>query len=122
MNSFRYHIPSYVDVERPPNVEFATTADLLKLDVFERYKTYQGFSHFALSDNCVLGILDEGFNWRVLGKIADVSDITLPQWEGWKFRAKLADGTETVLGQEVRSSCGRELTLYDGSIAIDLRE
>ena len=120
MNSFRQHIPAFVEVDHPPAIPFETTADLLALPVVQRYKG-STFSRFAMSDKCLMVIEDDGFQWWVVGFIADPSAIDLPKWDGWKHLARLPDGREVVLTNEVVSSCGGQLTLRDGTVATDVR-
>jgi hypothetical protein len=68
-----------------------------------------------------MAIRKDGLEWWVLGYTKEPVD--LPKWEGWKFEARLADGTERIVsGSEVRSSCGDVLTLADGSVATNLRK
>ena len=122
MNQFTQHIPSFVDRRDPaPTTEFSTTEELLSLDVVQRYKGPK-FSHFALEGNCLMAISDEGFQWWVAGYIKDPSTVELPQWNGWKHRAELPDGSRVILsGDDVVSSCGDELTLRNGTKARNLR-
>jgi hypothetical protein len=121
-NTFWQHIPAYVDGDRPGPVTFSTTQELLALPVVQRYGKGADFSHFAMSDNALMEIADDGFYWWVVGHVADPTSIDLPKWNGGKYRAQLADGTKTVLSSEVTSSCGDELRLRDGSKATWLRE
>jgi hypothetical protein len=120
MNSFRQHIPTFVDTDgRPPDHNFETTQQLLDLEVVRRYSDVPGFSHFALEDNTLLSISDGGFHWWVAGFIKHPELVNLPQWEGWKFRV-LVNGKERILtGDEVVSSCGNVLTLRDGTQVVD---
>lgn len=122
MNSFRQHIPAYVEMDRPAPIPFESTADLLALEVVQRYRTTSdgAFSHFAMDDNTLMVISGEGFHWWVVGFIAHPDDIDLPRWTGWKHLARLADGREVVLTTEVVSACGGRLTLRDGSVATDV--
>ena len=122
MATFRQHIPAFVDIDGPPPVaEFSTTDELLALEIVHRYGKGPGFSHFAMSDNHLMEISDEGFEWWVVGSVSDPSAVDLPKWGGGKFRAELPDGSRVVLGSEVVSSCGDVLTLRDGTKARNLR-
>src|SRR3990167_9784089 len=120
MNSFRQHIPAFVDVDRPASIPFATTEDLLALEVMQRYKA-PNFSHFAMGDNTLMAISEEGYRWWVVGFITDPKAIDLPAWDGGKYLARLADGREVTLTRQttprVSSSCGGWLTLSDGTTA-----
>lgn len=121
MNTFRQHIPTFVyDGEPPHAYQFSTTEELLSLEVVQRYKR-EGFSHFAMRGHLLMAISDEGFHWWVVGSIADPATVDLPVWGGARYRARLPDGTITVLGKEVVSSCDDVLTLRDGTKAMDLR-
>ena len=123
MNKFKQHIPNFVDVDECSDwIEFETTQDLLKLEIVQRYGKRKDFSHFALSNSCLMEISDEGFHWWVVGYIADPSMVNLPQWEGRKHRAEMPDGSRVILTNEVVSSCGDVLTLRDGTKAKNLRD
>ena len=120
MNKFVQHIPSFVDHRgETPAADFETTEELLNLEVVKRY-IHEDFSHFALSDNCLMAVSDDGFKHWVVGFIKNAGDIDLPQWEGWKFRAELPNGNKVVLGSDVVSSYGDVLTLKDGTTAKNL--
>jgi len=121
MNEFTQHIPAFVDVrEKIPTHEFETIEDLLSLEVVKRYGQGKDFSHFALSDNHLMEISDDGFKWWVVGYIKNVKDLVLPKWEGGKYRAALPNGDKVILSSEVVSSCGDVLTLEDGTKAKNL--
>ncbi len=123
MNKFKQHIPNFVDTRGTviPDYEFETTDELLDLVVVKQY-IGEKFNHFALSDNWLMIIEDDGFKWWVIGSVKDTKDLDIPQWKGTKFRARMSDGTEKVLGyEEVSSSCGDILTLKDGTVATNLR-
>lgn len=117
MNRFKQYIPAFVDGFDPVCFEFETTEDLLNNEFVIYHSKKNGFSHFAMSDNCLMKISDDGFDWRVLGYIQNPENIDLPEWEGWKFRAILENGKEVVLSDEVVSSCLDTLTLKDGTKA-----
>ena len=122
MNRFVQHVPSFVYTdEKPLTGEFESTKDLLSLDVVKRYGNSDDFSHFAIGDNCLMEISDDGFKWWVVGYIKNPDDVDLPQWDGGKYRAELPSGKMVTLGQEVVMSCGNVLTLSDGSKAINLK-
>ncbi len=121
MNYFKQHIPNFVDMDKRPEwIPFATTEELLNLEVVKRYGRKKNFSHFAMSDNYLMVIADEGFIWRVVGRIKNPDEVDLPQWEGWKFRAEMPSGEQVILGDEVVVSCGDTLTLRDGTKARNL--
>ena len=121
MNRFKQHIPAFVDVdEKPLWHNFETTEDLLSLEIVKRY-IGKYFSHFALSDNHLMEISDDGFSWWVVGYIEDPSVVVLPQWEGWKFRAEMPDGSRRILSkEEAMSICGDKIMLRNGSFARNL--
>ena len=118
MNEFRQHIPNFVDIKAPLLDKFETTEDLLNLEIVQRYGKRKDFSHFAISDNCLMEISDEGFHWWVVGYIKKPNEVDLPKWDGGKYRAELPNGKKVILtSNEVYSSCGDELTLRDGTKA-----
>ena len=118
MNSFTQHIPSFVDTDTPSAFPFETTEELLDLEVVQRYSKKPGFSHFAMSRNALMEISDGGHFWWVVGYIGHPEQVTLPEWDGGRYRAELPSGERVELsGKDVRSSCGDELTLRDGTKA-----
>lgn len=121
MNTFTQHIPSFVDQREAPKPDkFSTTEELLELQAVKQWKRNPEFSHFAMKDNALMAILDDGFSWWVVGFIKHPEQVNLPQWEGWKFRAELPNGDLVKLGDEVISSCGAVLKLRDGTTARNL--
>lgn len=121
MNVFRQHVPRCVDIEADPPRAFSTTAELLALEVVQRFGKGKNFSHFAMSGNHLMEISDDGFMWWVIGTVAYPDAIELPKWDGGKYRAELPDGTQTILSKEVASSCGDTLYLTDGTRARNIR-
>lgn len=81
MNWFLQHIPGFVDIEeKPQKIPFETTEELLNLEVVKRYSSNPCFSHFAVSNNLLIEISDDGTHW-VVGYIGDTTKIKLPKWE-----------------------------------------
>lgn len=122
MNSFRQHIPAFARdgrEELPAPIPFETTADLIALDIVQRYKG-PTHSHFAMSGSHLMEISDDGYRHWVVGFIEHPEEVDLPQWAGWKHLVRLPDGREVTLTDEVVSSCGGQLTLRDGTIATDV--
>ena len=119
MNKFTQHMPNFVDTREPaPCAEFETTEDLLNLEIMQKCMRRKDFSHFAMQGNCLMEISDNGFFWWVIGYIKYPSKVDLPKWEGWKYKAKLPDGSRVILtGNEVIYVSGDILTLQDGTKA-----
>ena len=124
MNRIKQHIPSFIDLDRTQEwVEFSNTDDLLAIEFVNQWaKPMNGkpFSHFAISDNCLMAIHDNGFHWWVVGYIEKPGKVNLPKWYGGKHKAQMPDGTIKILTTEVASLCGDTLTLKDGTKAIDI--
>ena len=114
MNSFKQHIPTFVEIDEPPPIyEFKTTEELLALKVVQQYKD-KDFSYFALSGNCLMVVSKKGFHWWAVGYIKDPEAVDLPKWSGGQYRAKLPNGKKVILqNKEVISICGDVLTLRD---------
>ena len=118
MITFRRHRPAYVDGHEIRNEMYKTFQDLLEDDYLQRWASDKNFSHFAKSGNLIMCILNDGFSWWVMGRVEEEDQIDLPEWEGGKYNATLADGTETVLTKkEVSGSTGNTLFLHDGTRA-----
>lgn len=79
MNSFRQHIPAFVEVDKPKEVEFKTTEELLSIPAVLNYVD-KTFSHFAKSENYLMAIYENGNRWWVVGYIKNPEDIDLPIW------------------------------------------
>lgn len=88
MNEFRQHFPSSCDFDNPKEIKFSTTEELLNLDAVSSWKEKNKFSHFAISNNSLMAIFDEGYRWWVIGYIKYPENVDLPKWEGegklWK--------------------------------------
>lgn len=121
MNKITQHIPDYVEGLENITEEFHDYDSLVNIPFVRRFSEVEHFSHFAISDNCLMAIYKEGFEWWVVGYISDPSSVKLRTWDGGKYHA-LLDGKEVVLvGNEVKFSCGNTLTLYDGRTVEELR-
>jgi len=122
-NVFRQHIPRFVDdrgITRTV-VEFSSMEELFAIPDVIRCKSHKTFHGFAMSDEHLLALYDDGFNWSVVGSIKYPSVVYLPKWDGGKYRAELPDGTQTVLSKEVQSTCGDVLELLDGTRARNIK-
>ena len=119
MNTIRQYRPAFFEGFENETVEFSTDEELVKIPFVKNFSHYN-FSHYAVSDSCLMAIYDDGFEWWVIGTIQYPASVKLPRWNGGKFRA-LLDGKEVVLSKEVISSCGDVLTLRDGRKAKNLR-
>lgn len=120
MNRITQHRPAYVEGLENTTVEFDDYESLVRIPFVKQFAEITGFSHFAISDNALMAVYKEGFEWWVIGHIADPGAVKIKKWDGGKYHA-LLDGKEVVLGKEVKSSCGNMLTLYDGRVAENLR-
>lgn len=123
MRVFRQHYPRFIDMgdKEIPSHPFETVEELFDLGVVKRYSVVDNFNRFELSGNYLMRITDYGFGWWVVGHISDVTGLDIPEWKGWKFKAKMDDGTIKILEDEVISSCGDVLTLRDGTTAINTK-
>jgi hypothetical protein len=120
MNKFWFPRTSFHDPDYEPVVyEFETTEDLLALEPVRKHNSPG--AEFVISDGLLMVITKDGFEWWVVGRIEKPEEVNLPQWKGWKFLARLGDGTETVLSSEVYSICGDLITLKDGSTATRIK-
>ncbi len=121
MNRFKQHIPSFVEMgdDLPPEFDFTTTDELLASEIVRGYAKPD--AQFVMSGPWLMIVTDRGFHWWVVGSVSDPSAMDLPQWDGGKYRAELADGKQVTLTKEVASSCGNVLTLRDGTIARNIK-
>ena len=86
MNRFKQHVPNFIDGVTPVDLEFETLEELLAIPCLVKRASWPKFSHFAMSDDLLLVVLDEGFEWWVCGYIKNPSAVGLPKWEGPKHR------------------------------------
>lgn len=122
MKTFRQIRSSFNDPDdKMFSCQFETMEDLLHHDYVRRHTVYRHFFRFSIipRDNTLMAEFTDGFEWWVVGRIDDPSDLHLPEWRA-KYYA-LLDGEEVILVDEVVSSCGDELTLRDGRKARNLR-
>ena len=115
MNTYKpYRNPGFMDGQPgPPAVEFETTEDLLALG--DVRKSHSPDARYVMSDNYLMVLTHDGFEWWVLGRISDPSKIDLPKWRGAKMKVRFPDGREEVVQDgEVSVICGDEITLEDG--------
>lgn len=106
--------------DRLPIQEFNTTEELLNLPIFIDLAKKHGFTYFAKSFDVIYYVGDHGFERSIMGSIKYINNVDLPQLEGWKFHARLANGSITVLTSEVAKRMKDVLYLHDGTTAIDL--
>lgn len=85
MNHFKQHVPSCVTGVIPLEFDFETTEDLISHSYLQRY-VKNDFVEFAISDNRVLAISDEGYHWWVMGRVTKPEELTLNKWGGVKRR------------------------------------
>lgn len=108
-----FHDPDYVPFVQP----FETTEELLQILKYKH--NTQPEAQFALSDDYVMLVLKDGFEWWVAGKVRYPKTVNLPKWEGAKYHA-LVNGVERVV-THVKSICGDLITLGNGSTATRIR-
>ena len=110
MNKLKQHIPCFVDIPGKRNYNFKKTKDLLNLKIVKGYID-KSFSHFAMDDDSLMVINDNGYKWWVIGTIEKPELIDLPKWKGGKYKAIL-EGKKVILsGDEVMGSSGDILHL-----------
>lgn len=117
MNEITYHSPGFArdGNHQPETCEFETLTDLMNLERIKKWSKSSRFSHFALGDNILLSIEDEGFIWWVVGYIKYPENINLPKWEYGKHLVEL-DNEIYILTNEVKSICDNKIELKDGRI------
>lgn len=125
MATIRRYYPAFVDTDDPRiPFEFTNIADLLSIPWVAHWTEAPGFEGFVKARDeertHLMAVLDDGFSWWVIGYLTNAQSVPLPIWKGWKHLVRMPDGTEQVLGNEVVSSCGGELTLRDGTIGFDV--
>jgi hypothetical protein len=115
MNTYKpYRNPGFMDGQPgPPAVEFETTEDLLALDDVRR--SHKPDSEYVMSDGYLMVLTNDGFEWWVLGKIGNPSEVNLPKWQGAKISVRFPNGREMVAQNgEVSSICGDRIILKGG--------
>ena len=81
MNKFIQHIPTFVEGCTPKDYLFETTEQLLQTPLFLEASQRKNFNHFAISDNYIMQVCDNGKFWWVMGTVLDSSSIDLPKWK-----------------------------------------
>jgi hypothetical protein len=85
--TFRQHIPGFCSGLEPTTFEFKNTEELLSSDFFIKQKnSRKDFSHFALSDNRIMLIAEEGRWWWVVGYVDEPSKVEFVKWDGGKTK------------------------------------
>lgn len=115
MKTFYSHVPGFIDSDQI-KVEFETLAELLNHPFVERFSENEGFQEYVKSDECLMAIYDDGFKWWVVGYLKEPSEIDLPEWDKGLYLVKFEDKVYKAKGEQVRSSCGDRITLYDGRV------
>lgn len=121
---YRRSGPSLEDFmkDKDGKIPFETTEELLKLQSVKRWKGNLNFSHFAISKNCLMVILKDGFGWWVIGYIGNPELVNLPKWDGGKYKVQFDDGTITILtSNDLSYSCLNIAVLKDGRRAVILK-
>lgn len=110
MIKVKQHIPDYCEGFTRETVVAATTVEMLKTELFQRFSDSPMFTCFELADrNSVIAVYQEGLQWWVVGFVIE-GTLELPRWRGWLFK-----GTDGQLySKEVASVCGDTMTLKDG--------
>jgi hypothetical protein len=115
MNTFWFPKTSFSDYDYVPTVYgFETTEDLLSLDSVKRFNEMG--AEFVMSDEHLMVITKEGFEWWVVGRVGKPEEVDLPKWGGPKILVRFDDGMEGVVTTEIYSICGDRITLRDGSV------
>lgn len=85
MNRITQHVPRFVDTREPPiQVEFTTTDSLLSVDFVKAWRDAPNFSHFCVHRKHLMVVLDDGYQWWVVGYLQHTDNVNLPTWEGAK--------------------------------------
>lgn len=99
-----------------PVIEFSDLEDLLEKTGLSDIKSKDGFSHFAVSDNCLMSIWDDGLRWWVCGYVSNPEMLGLPEWDKGRYKIVI-DGEWCIIpGKWVHSVCGDDVTLADGAV------
>jgi len=85
-NKFTQYIPNYYSGYDEERIifDFDDTDELLNNPFFKKMEQYPLFSHFALSEESIMMICNEGHYWRVVGSVQRPELIDIPQWENNK--------------------------------------
>lgn len=115
MNTFIPHNPGYMDDLQSDmnsnNINFETTDDLLSIPFVYRFcasnfgppNNMWKFSHYAIRDELLIAVYNDGYLWFVVGSIDDPSTVELPQWTGGKYCGKDDTGfIHEISGNDIR--------------------
>lgn len=112
MNLIKQHIPNFCSGFDPIIVPFETTEDLLEIPFVKDFSASKKFDHYAINDNHLMCISDNGFHWWVIGTLIDPQEVNLPKWGGGKYRIiNEACEVEVVSGEEVGGSRSGEVLI-----------
>jgi hypothetical protein len=114
MNTFWFPKTSFSDPDYVPTVyRFETTEELLALKPVKWYD--RPGAKFVLSDNHLMILLKDDFEWWVVGCVSNPDAVNLPKWKGPKVWVRFDNGCERVAQDgEVVSICGDEIKLRSG--------
>ena len=68
-----------------------------------------------MSDEALMEISNDGFEWWVLGYIKYPKLLNLPKWDGGKFKVIMPNGNIEIITNEFQSVCGDVVTLKNGT-------
>lgn len=118
-NHFRQRVPAFIDSDKVLEFDFDTTEELSNHSFIQGFLNVKNTSTLVKSENLLMVVSNEGFNWWVIGYISNPDDLKLPEWDGGKYIVQYENGEVEVLTKEsknpVVSSRGDEITLRDGT-------
>ena len=81
IKKFIPHIPAFIDVVPPPDEQFNTVNELMRLNFVKRFSGYA----LSLDKNYLIGVSENGNLWRVIGFIDNVEGLDIPQWKAYEI-------------------------------------
>lgn len=124
-NHFRQRVPAFIDLDKVLEFDFETTEELSNHSFIQGFLNVKNTSTLVKSENLLMVVSNEGFNWWVIGYISNPDDLKLPEWDGGKYIVQYENGEVEVLTKEsknpVVSSRGDEITLRDGTKCKNIR-
>lgn len=85
MARFRFHLPGFMSVEPPDDVDYATVPELLANERVANWQKHANFHRYVWDQlngdvHILMAELDGGKEWWVIGYMSESPGDALPRW------------------------------------------